>query len=358
MKPLLFMLDEAQELFAQLGIASKILALRHYNVCLVSNFQNASRCPVEVRGNSAIVSFRLTDRLDQQVFAGAAGFATREQSEALGFLEIGCCIARLPQADWKSPFRATVPTIEFANPDASVETRSKEFLSAFSWTPLPEGKAVEAVVVDGMDDAAERFLRDVLNQAHEASSLTSRFERSGIRSASKQGQVIRRLCADGYITLHSLAVGRGRPLKLCAPTDKAFAEFNVTWKQSRGSLPVRVATSLLERKLKKFESWTCVREGMLRIHEDEKAVDLLLRDSQGRVVSVEVAGNASHEVHNALFCLRCKDIVKHVVVCLNRGIRDEVTKRFAACDELAGDNRIEILLLSQVLNAKWMPPAP
>ncbi len=354
-RPLLLLVDEAQELFQQEGVGAKILALRHYGVHLIANTQNPSRSPVEIRGNSTLVSFRLTDRVDQEVFGKAAGFTSREQFNMLGRLEVGQCICHLPQSEWKSPFLATVPRIEFSDPEFDIQAESKRFLSQFDWTPLEEDVPLAAGVAKDMDEPTERFLRDVLNQAHEASPLTQRFERAGVRSASKQGQIIKQLVADGYITVHALAVGRGRPLKLVEPTAKAFNEFDVQWKKSRGSLPTRVATTLLAKKFSKLNGWSCVREGMLRFDEAEKAVDLLLRDSENRIVAVEVAGNPKHEVHNCLACLGSNELRRHVVVCVNKSVLEAVKVKFSGFDELSNSERVWVLTLSQALREDWMP---
>ncbi len=355
MTDLLFMADEGQGLFAQDGLGDKILLLRHARVHLITNIQNASKCPIELRGNSTLISFQLTDRVDQDVFGKAAGFTSREQFEMLGRLEVGQCVCRLPQSKWKSPFLATVPRIEFSEPEFDVEMESKRFLSQFDWTPHEEDEPVGAGSVKDMDKAAERFLRDVLNQAHESSALTARFERAGIRSASKQGQIIKQLIVDGHITVHALAVGRGRPLKLVEPTSKAFEQFDVKWKKTRGLLPTRVATTLLEKKFSKLKGWSFVREGVLRYGEAKKAVDVLLRDSANRIVTLEVAGNAEHEVHNCLACLGSDEVRLHVVVCLNKKILEAVKVKFSGFDELVGNERVVLMTLSQALKDEWLP---
>jgi len=355
-KKLLFILDEGQTIAKQHNFSIKMLQLRHHNVVMFANFQNLSVAPIEQRANcDLMISFQATDKADRDVFAKAANL-TFEQAEQLAVLEPGQCCCFLSRSGWKRPFLAFVPCIQFWNvDDQDIRKRSEEFLKGFSWRSIEDpgeqgffGKED----ANGLDAKAEVFLRDCLNQAHEFSRLTSRFERAGIRSAAVQGAVMRNLAGEGLIKIWSLAVGKGRPLKLVEPTQKAFESFDVTWKKTRGVLPTRAATEFVFRKMNKLDGWQCQKEGFLGRGDDRKQVDLLCRDPDNRIVTCEIAGNAEHEVHNALHCLKFDEVRKHVVVCVDKKVIEAVKKQFSQFPEI-NDSRVELITLAHAMSDKW-----
>ena len=88
----------------------------------------------------------------------------------------------------------------------------------------------------------------------------------------------------------------------------------------------------------------------------EKQVDLLCRDVDNKIVSCEIANSPNHEVDNALFCLACDEVRKHVVICTSKKTLDAVKRQFKEVVGLAGNERVEIVTLAQVLNDDdWMP---
>ena len=88
----------------------------------------------------------------------------------------------------------------------------------------------------------------------------------------------------------------------------------------------------------------------------EKQVDLLCRDPENRIVSCEIANSPNHEVDNACFCLACNEVRKHVVICTSKKTFDAVKKQFKEVGGLAGNERVEIVTLVQVLNDDdWIP---
>ncbi len=44
---------------------------------------------------------------------------------------------------------------------------------------------------------------------------------------------------------------------------------------------------------------------------------------------------------------------RHVVVCINNTVIDDVTKKFSGIEELAGNARIEVVILSKALGESW-----
>jgi hypothetical protein len=87
----------------------------------------------------------------------------------------------------------------------------------------------------------------------------------------------------------------------------------------------------------------------------EKQVDLLCRDPENRVVSIEIAHSSGHEVHNALHCLRFAEVRKHVVVCTSNAVMKDVKKRFSRVPELHGNRGVEVVVLSRALSDGWIP---
>jgi hypothetical protein len=261
-RPLLWILDEAQVIASQSNFAEKILRLRHAGIRLLMGFQNPSTAPVELIGNcDALVAFQLVERKDRERFGYAACF-DRNQMQYLSVLEPGNCVCYLPRSQQKGVFLASVPHVELATPVEDIEGSSRQFLRTLSWAPLESEKA-EGALEGRLDERQERFLRDVLVQEHEFSPLMKRFERAAIRSASVQGQVLRKLVSTGYIRIWTLAIGKGRPIKLVEPTNEALREFNVPWRKTRGVLPTRAATEFLYRKISRLPGWQVVREGSL-----------------------------------------------------------------------------------------------
>lgn len=363
-KPLLFFLDEGQVIATQRDFAVKMLQLRHHGIHLLANFQNASLAPIELLGNcDALISFQCVDERDRATFARAANL-TSDMMAHLPLLKQGECVCSFPRLGW-SPLLCSVPRLDFRLIDNEyIARRSVQFLERFPWV-ASQASANDGVAdsgssglsgAGGVDEKTEAFLRDVLNQSHEFSSLMRRFERAGIRSASKQGSILRTLTGEGLVRIWELPVGRGRPLKLVEPTEKAFERYGVTWKVGRGSLPARAATEFLYQKIRRWEGWHCQKEGMLDSGDGEqKRVDLLCRDPENRVVAIEVAGSVGHEVHNALHCLKSVEVRKHVVVCVNKRVCDAVKKRFAGVTELVGNERVEVITLATALRDGWEP---
>lgn len=351
MKRLLFMLDEGQLLAQQRDFASKILQLRHAGISLIMNAQNPSCLPVELLSNSDLISFQLVDRRDKDAFGNAVSL-TREQRDHLSQLDQGCCVCFLSGVRCKGVFLGKVPSVEFSGVELDVEEQSKGFVKQFGWEGIESVKVAE-VGGTQVDVDVEKFLQDVLDQRYEDSAVTKRFERCGIRSASVQGQVIRRLTSEGFIVIYALAVGVGRPWKLVEPTDKCFQKFGVSWKKTRGVLPTRIATKLLRRNFEKLDGWNVVLEG--RLEKDGKQIDLLCRDSLNRVVCIEVAFQAGHECHNGRYNISRLEVRKSVVVCLSKKVLAEVKDSFAKDDVLSCSDKVEVLSLPRALSEDWVP---
>ncbi len=91
------------------------------------------------------------------------------------------------------------------------------------------------------------------------------------------------------------------------------------------------------------------------MNEETKQVDLLLHSPDGDLITMEVAGNAKHEIHNSRFCLARDDVTKHVIVALNKGIRDKIVKKLELHPEIANDQRLTVVLLNQALVEDWLP---
>ncbi len=89
--------------------------------------------------------------------------------------------------------------------------------------------------------------------------------------------------------------------------------------------------------------------------DSPKQIDLLCRDPNNDVVTIEIAGSPDHEVHNALYCLRFNEVRKHVVIAVDKGILGQVKKKFAAYPEIANDDRVEVITLSEALSESWIP---
>lgn len=343
-KRLLVMIDEAQLLMERGEIADQLLKLRHSHLHLCLNVQHPHLISPKALGNvDCLLVGSLQNERDRRVIQQQANL-TQAQADLLPVLESRQCACSLPRSSFKRSFILEIPDV---GSDQVESVAAAGFFGALKWTPRSEEK-VEQQESSKLDAQTEAFLRDVLTQAHEFSALTQRFERAGVRSASKQGQIIKRLCADGYIRIGPLGIGRGRPVKLVEPTDKALDEFGVQWKKTRGTLLTRAATDRVERKLKKL-GWNCIREGGL----GDKQVDLLCRGPDGRLATVEMAGSADHEVHNVLHCLRFDEVRRHVVVCINKTVLDEVKKKFSGMEELVRNARVEVVLLSKALGESW-----
>lgn len=348
---LVLVIDEAQLLMEHDEIANQLLKLRHSYLHLCMNLQHPHLVSPKALGNvDCLLVGALQHERDRRTIQQQANL-TQDQADYLPGLEPRQCVCSLPRSEFKRPFIVEIP---FVASDGVKNVAAAAFLRTLEWTPRGEAAPAEREK-EKYDSQTDAFLRDVLNQAHEFSALTQRFERAGVRSASKQGQIIKRLCGDGLIRIVPAAVGRGRPLKLVEPTEKAFADFGAKWKKTRGTLLTRAATEWMERKLVK-SGWTCVREGTLSSSGKsggEKQVDLLCRGQRGELATVEIAGCADHECHNAIFCARCDEVTKHVVVCVNKTVLAEVKRRFSEIEELRDDSRIEVVMLSKALSEGW-----
>lgn len=357
-KPLVLVIDEAQTLLEKASIAEKLLSLRHSGIHVVLAAQNPHKIPAEVFNNlDAFLVFALTDQRDRQHIARAINL-TSDQEQYLPLLDKGQAIGFFPRSHVKHPF---VVNMRWLNIDSMKRYMpTSEFFKQLPWRSL-ETSICQVDSSAGLDRQADTFLRDVLNQEFEFSGLTSRFQRCGIRSASKQGQIIKTLVADGLIAIHSLTVKRGAPMKLVEPTQKAFETYGVEWKKTRGSLPARAATQFLYQHLSKLEGWQIVREGVLKSERADgvvaKQVDLLCRDPDGELVTVEIAHSSGHEIHNALYCLRCEEVRKHVVVCTTKQTLNAVKDAFVegGHSELGEECRLETRTLAQVLKVDWVP---
>lgn len=90
------------------------------------------------------------------------------------------------------------------------------------------------------------------------------------------------------------------------------------------------------------------------IEQEENLVDLLCRDSEGDLVTVEMAGHEDHEAHNALFCFKAGPR-RHVSVCTTQDMKDKVTARLNEQDELVGNRVIKVLTLASALKKEWIP---
>ncbi|MCP4250635.1 MAG: hypothetical protein GY778_26640, partial [bacterium] len=354
-RPLVLIIDEAQHILEHDAVAQQLLTLRHSNIHLIFAVQNPSVVKNEVFNNVDLyLSFRLTDGRERRAIGDAFNLDAG-QMDYLATLPQQAAVCFLPHSPVK---RSILLNLPFVHADGWRAMPVASFLQELSWVPreqTEEGGAGDRGD-DKFDEQTERFLRDVLNQAFEFSGLTLRFERAGIRSASKQGSVIKRLIGDGYLKIWPLAVGRGRPIKLCEPTVKAFELIGVgEWNKGPGSLPVRAATAFLYKKLTQMLGWNWQKEGKLSDGKDCKAVDLLGRDPDNRVVAVEVAGTEKHEAHNALANLAFPEVRKHVVVCLSNSVLRAVKTKLEGFPELRGNERIEVLTLAKALGDGWMP---
>lgn len=372
-KPLLFFLDEAQRLARERHFSEKILQLRHAHIHLIANFQNTSQVPIEVLGNSdALICFQSVAEQDTKAMAQAARL-TPEQQIRLGVLDKGQCICFFPRMGWKTAFVGRVPYVSASEPDLpDLKRKAREMLKSITtnvappeendeedFEEAPFEEAPPAEKPSTIEKHEERLINDVLIQTHEFSPMKSRYERAGIRSASTGEAVQKRLLDKGLIRVDTLAVGRGRPILLCEPTEKLLSERNVAWKKTNGKLATRAASWMVENKLKQLDGWAAQREGILRANgltgEEQKKIDFLCRHDSGQVVSIEIAGNADHEAHNALFCLSCQEVSKHIVIALSREILREVKRRFNGHSELKGNRSITLTLLSEVLKDGWTP---
>jgi hypothetical protein len=82
-----------------------------------------------------------------------------------------------------------------------------------------------------------------------------------------------------------------------------------------------------------------------------KQVDILVRRADGSAVSLEIAGaTEKHEAHNALHCLSCAEVERHVIVCLGGKVMADVKRRIRAHEELKRDARLRIELLCHAVN--------
>jgi hypothetical protein len=366
-KPLLFFMDEMQILLKaeRNQLTSFLLGCRHLGVHLIMNFQNASSCPPELLSNSdALFCFKQLDERDRQVVKRLANL-NDEQSVGLSGLEVGKCMAFFPKSDWKYPFLGSTPRLESMRcDDAALKESSRVNASRFSWEDtksvetLNTGGTGEAKVetkgktekkITTVEDACEAFMADVMNREFEFSAATQRWERAGVRSASMQEGVLKKLLGDGLIQSDRLPMNlRGPSVVLYEPTAKAFAKYGVQWKSSgRGCLSTRAATFYLKTKLRKIPGLISVVEGSL----NGKQVDVLCRQEDGSLTTIEIAGaSGKHECHNALHCLSSNEVRKHIVACLGSKVLADVKRRFLRHDELKTNPRIEIVLFSKFMN--------
>jgi hypothetical protein len=138
---------------------------------------------------------------------------------------------------------------------------------------------------------------------------------------------------------------------LYEPTAKAFEKYGIKWSRGgRGKLSTRAATHYVMRRLEKCAGAKVIEEGVL----NGKQVDVLVRHDDGSVTTVEIAGNAKHEVHNMKACLECREVRRHLVVCLGSKVLNEVKKKLKEHPDLAKDSRIEMVTLARAVNdEKW-----
>lgn len=267
-RPLRLFIDEGGDKIRERDFPLKFQQARHLGIGIAINVQNASDVPPEVTTNcSMLVAFQCTDGRDRLAVERAMSLS-KDQAAYLGELGVGECIVYLPQSGWPRPVLARVPEVIFDDhTDAEVAAASRAFAAELDWEPITAESAElhrrHAGPFGDLDTEEEAFLRDVLNQKFEGDPIGLRFERAGVRSGEKQGRVVKKLLVRGYVSVHALAVGRGRPWKLVEPTEKAFDAAGVKWKKSRGSLPTRVATKLLHSRVKKLVGWSWTLEGEL-----------------------------------------------------------------------------------------------
>lgn len=352
---LIVFLDEGQVLFFMRNFAAKQLTLRRKGIRTVIGCQNASTAPVEIAGNcDGLYSFACLHEKDKHAVSNMINL-NLDQKAKLATLNRGQCVCRLTSSDsnWNEPFLLNVTRLERQEvDDFTIQRMSHEAVKGFHWKPIPSDSQSVDLGESVGDQQVEAFIADVVNQTHEFSGLTQRFQRAGIRSGQKQGSIIRDLINEGLIRIYTLAVGRGRPIKLTEPTPKLLEEKNVRWKTTRGVLPTRAATQFVYQKIKKLDGWQCTREGRL----GEKQVDLLCRDSENRCVTIEIAHSHSHEVHNALHCLRSggDELRRYIVICTTRQTMVAVKKKFSEFLELS-DEKVEVITLAKALSEDWMP---
>ena len=93
----------------------------------------------------------------------------------------------------------------------------------------------------------------------------------------------------------------------------------------------------------------------MKMSSECKQVDLLCRDPESNVVTIEIAHSPDHEVHNALHCLSFSEVRKHVVIATSKNVLEALRKKFDSVPELSGNSRIELLTVAKALSAKWIP---
>lgn len=367
-KEILVFIDEAQVIAKERNFSDKLLQLRHSGIHLIENFQNLSEVPIQVLGNvDGLFCFQTTDQRDSRAIAQAARL-TPDQQSRLAILDKQQCLCFLPRLDWKHPFLGTVPHVADSPPDdAAIDAASEAFLRDLAWEPLQEsGNGSEAKPAVGQKPKKSRIevleshlIADILNQAHKFSPWTVRLERTGIRSVSTGNAIQKRLIDRGLINVKELPLGKGRPVMLCEPTEKLLDERGITWDNGLGELPTQAATWYAQQEILKCEGWSADPEGVLYVPsllgEERKQVDLLCRDPEGRIVTVEIAGSFEHEAHNAIFCIRSGQIHRHVVVALKNDILSAVKRSFKAHPELNGNPIITLTTLSTILKEGWRP---
>lgn len=361
-KPLVFFLDEAQLLQSsdRNRLSAFILNCRHLGIHLVFNFQNASLCPVELLSNSdAIFSFKQVDERDRQTVRQVANL-NEDQADYLAGLDPGQCLAFFPKSDWKYPILCKTPIQKLiSTSNQEILDLSERAVRGLHWTP-EESQPVasddqEAPTADegqpsGIEQAAEAFMKDVLNQGYEFSPAMQRWERAGIRSASTQEAVLKNLLNQGLVNDDRLPLNlRGPSIVLYEPTAKALNQYGVHWKpRGRGKLSTRAATHHLMEALSGIEGIRPIREGTL----EGKQVDILIHHQDGSITTLEIAGaTGKHEVHNALHCISIPEVKKHLIVCLGSKVMNEVKRRINAHAELKKNPKLEISLLSRFLKS-------
>lgn len=354
-RPLVVVIDEALLLLKHAELSDRLLHLRHSQCHLVLCVQHPYLVPPQILGNTDCqLAFALQDGRDVRQISQVMHL-NREQEQYLTTQDRGHAICFLPRSKVKDAFAVKIPRLQVDEVAPVVETAA--FIRELSWEPIKgNGKSQDAKSGSGLlDEIEERFLRDVLNQeAFEFSSLTHRFERCALRSASKQGSSLRKLTGLGYISIDSLAIGKGRPLKLVEPTKKLLDMYKVNWKKGKGKLATRAAQEFFYRKMNRLRNWRSEKEGKLCCGDESKLVDVLSFGPNNEIVTGEIANSLGHETHNALFCLSAPGVVRHVVVTLTQKACKDLTKKFSEVPKLR-DDRVEITVLSRVLKDDWVP---
>lgn len=362
-KKQVWVLEDVQPLFVgDESFAEKAIEFRHAGIHLVTVLHNPSLVSPALRGQAdCIVAMRTMDQRDIDALRDVLGLS-KEVASRLRTLENRECFIRLTRSNVKHVIHGRIREISYGDAEQFLEEKTRRFLSRFSWEAL-KCESMGSSMSPGNfekkesnEDAAMRFLRFLATgrtEEQEYGSSTVNHEAAGIRGREKRIAVEKILKCQGLIRTYPLAVNpRGRPITLLEPTEKAFEALVLekARKKGPGGLDARASVWYLMRILEAVEGVEVFKEGSLRrVDGEKKQVDLLMRWLTEEAWSCEIAAGAGHEATNALFCLGCSDIERHVVVCTTKKVKEAVLRSFAKHEELREDRRIRVLVLWEAL---------